>query len=63
MQRVHPEDKPWLHNFLLYADKTQMSEKDKGTWTYLWSLFVDDPKVSVLKTQHAILITEWAINL
>ena len=62
MATNNPNQKPWLHNFLMYADKTLMSDIEKDARTYMWAMFADEPKVQVLQALHATMITEWAIN-
>ena len=55
--------KQWLHNFLIHSDVSLMTEKEKATRIYLWSLFKENPRQSIVQSQHAMLIVEWAIHL
>ena len=62
MATNNQNQKPWLHNSLMYADKTLMTDVEKEARTYMWAMFADEPKVQVLQALHATMITEWAIN-
>ena len=60
--RVEKNSKPWLQNFLVFADRSTMTEDEKDAQTYIWAFLCDNPKVQVMQLLHATKITEWAIT-